>query len=150
MSSTHSQTRWMAGVAGWVMALAAAQAWAGDTTGLPAEKTSHGISYVSGGVGLDESNALKAAREDYSLDIETFQAAPSGKNEYTAAVPLTVTKPGGEVVFEAPTDGPFTLLRLPPGRYIVNASYAGQTQHRQVEVGNGLGAKASFVFKPGS
>jgi hypothetical protein len=144
-----SHTRWIAGVAAWTVASAVAHAWAGEQTGLPAEKTNHGIGYVSGGVGLDESAALKAAREDYSLDIETFQSA-HGKNEYTSAVPLTVTKLSGEVVFEAPTEGPFTLLRLPPGRYIVHATYEGQTQHRQVEVGTGLGAKATFVFKPGS
>lgn len=143
-----SQTRWIAGMAAWTVAFATAHAWAGETA-LPAEKTNHGISYVSGGVGLDESTALKAAREDYSLDIETFQSN-HGRNEYTAAVPLTITKPSGEVVFEAPTEGPFTLLRLPPGRYIVHAKHQGQTQHRQVDVGNGLGAKASFVFQPGA
>lgn len=149
MTAPSQKTRWITGMAAWTVAFAAAHAWAGEQTGLPAEKTSHGISYVSGGVGLDESTALKAARKDYSLDIETFQLA-HGKNEYTAAVPLTITKPSGEVVFAAPTDGPFTLLRLPPGRYIVQATYQGQTQHRQVEVGTGLGAKASFVFQPGS
>ncbi|MBC7701127.1 carboxypeptidase regulatory-like domain-containing protein [Aquabacterium sp.] len=143
------QTRWIAGLTGWALMLATAQACGAEHAALPAEKTSHGISYLSGGVGLDESTALKAARKDYSLDIETFQSA-NGKNEYTAAVPLTVTRSNGEVVFEAPTDGPFTLLRLPPGTYVVKASHQGQTQQRQVQVGTGLGAKASFVFKPGS
>lgn len=147
--TARSPTRLLAGMAAWTIALTSAHAWAAEQSGLPPEKSSHGIGYVSGGVGLDESAALKAARENYSLDIETFQSA-NGKNEYTAAVPLTITKPSGEVVFEASTEGPFTLLRLPPGRYIVHATYQGQKQHRQVEVGTGLGAKATFVFKPGA
>ena len=142
-------TPWKLRLAGLALTLATASALAATPAGLPAEKTNHGITYVSGGVGLDESEALKAARQNYSLDIEAFQLA-SGKNEYTAAVALTITKANGEVLFEAPTDGPYTLLRLAPGRYVVKASYQGQTQQRQVEVGTGLGAKASFIFKAGA
>ncbi|MBA4109615.1 MAG: carboxypeptidase regulatory-like domain-containing protein [Leptothrix sp. (in: Bacteria)] len=138
---------WAAGLTASVLLLSSAQACSGQLDALPAEKTSLGVTYVSGGVGLDESGALKVARKDYSLDIETFQLA-NGKNEYIAAVPLTITRPNGQLVFQAPTDGPFTLLRLPPGTYVVKASHQGQTQQRQVQVGTGLGAKASFVFKP--
>lgn len=141
------QTRWIAALSAWALLFSTAHACAGPRAALPAEKTSQGISYVSGGVGLDESGALKVARKDYSLDIETFQLA-NGKNEYIAAVPLTITRPNGEVVFQAPTDGPFTLLRMPPGTYVVKASHQGQTLQRQVQVGTGPGAKASFVFKP--
>ena len=145
--TAYPPTRWIAGISAWALLFSLAQACEGPRAALPAEKTSQGISYVSGGVGLDESSALKGARKDYSLDIETFQWA-NGKNEYIAAVPLTITRPNGEVVFQAPSDGPFTLLRMPPGTYIVKASHQGQTQQRQVVVGTGLGAKASFVFKP--
>lgn len=133
-------------MAGCALVLAMGHAW-GEPSAVPAEKTSHGISYVSGGIGLDESTALKAAKKDYSLHIEVFQSA-NGKNEYTAAVPLTVTRANGEVVFEATTEGPFTLLRLPPGHYIVKASHQGQAQQRQVQVGQSGTAKATFVFKP--
>lgn len=145
--NAHTPNRWIAGLSAWALLFSIAQACEGPRATLPAEKTSQGICYVSGGVGLDESGALKVARKDYSLDIETFQSA-NGKNEYIAAVPLTITRPNGEVVFQAPSDGPFTLVRMPPGTYIVKASHQGQTQQRQVLVGTGLGAKASFVFKP--
>lgn len=147
MTARLQKTPWIAALSAWALLFSTAHACEGPRAALPAEKTSMGVSYVSGGVGLDESAALKAARKDYSLDIETFQLA-NGKNEYIAAVPLTVTRPNGDVVFKAPSDGPFTLLRLPPGTYVVQASHQGQTQQRQVQVGTGLGAKASFVFKP--
>ncbi|RZI83873.1 MAG: carboxypeptidase regulatory-like domain-containing protein [Rubrivivax sp.] len=136
----------LAGVAGLALTVAFNAAFATEAAGLPTEKTSQGIAYVSGGVGLEESTALKSARAAYSLAVEVFHAA-GGKNEYTAAVPLLITRPDGSVVFDAPTDGPYTLLKLAPGRYVVQATYREQAQRRQVEVVSGGSAKASFVFK---
>ena len=112
---------------------------------LPAEKSSHGAAYVSGGIGLDESTALKAARADFPLTVEIFATA-DGRNEYTAAVPLTITRPGGEVVFDSMTEGPYTLIKLPPGSYVVKATHGGKAQARQVRIGAQGGARASFVF----
>ena len=144
-TSPRTMKTWIACAAGLMLALASSVAAA--QSALPAEKTSHSVAYVSGGVGLDESSAMKAARQSFPLSVEIFSSA-SGRNEYTSSVPVTISKPNGEVVFDDVTDGPYTLLRLEPGRYVVKATYNGQTQQRRVKVNKGQGgAKASFVFK---
>ncbi len=43
------------------------------------------VQYVSGGIGIDESEAMKAAASDYPLAL-TFAAQRDGKADYVAGV----------------------------------------------------------------
>ncbi len=128
-----------------VCAFAASPVQAADGSALPAEQHSEGVSYITGGVDLDQSTAIKAAMPGYPLVVEVFNSA-GGKNEYTAASKLSIRNPAGKVVFTTDLQGPFALLKLAPGRYDVTVDYEGQTRQRRIEVTSGRSARATFVF----
>lgn len=123
-------------------------AWAADAAVLPAEQESQGVSYVTGGVSLDESTAIKAAMSGYPLVVEVYRNA-GGKNDYTASSELTITAAKGGKVFSTAMQGPFALLRLKPGRYQIKVDYEGQSKQRSIQVRAGGSSHATFVFSGG-
>src|SRR5512146_125350 len=97
--------------AGLALAFAAAAA---NAAGLPPEHQAGSVSYVSGGVSDDDAAAFKQMRSSYPLSIELVQQQP-GRNEFTADANVKVIDMNGNVVLDAKADGPFMLVRLPPG-----------------------------------
>jgi hypothetical protein len=91
------------------------------------------VTYLSGGVGADESAAIKAQMPNYPVVLE-FAGTTQAGNEYLADVPVRITDMHGKTVLETDTRGPFLLVALPPGRYSVAATYQGKTVHRKVNV----------------
>lgn len=146
------QSRWTHGVVGAAMALALGAGMAGAAhdavaqnndaamapTGMPAVKQSGSIDYVTGGVGLDESHALKSAAPRWPLEL--LFAGPG--SDYLSDVHVDVTGGSGSV-FQATADGPYMLVKLPPGDYVVHASYKGQEKTQSIKIG-GAHQKASF------
>lgn len=124
-----------------------ADAQSGSPT-LPAEQQAQGISYLTGGVNLDESTALKSVMKHYPLVVEVFDNS-EGTNAYTSDAQLTLADRKGEQVFSATLAGPFALVKAPPGRYTAKVTYAGQTKQQAVTVKQGGHARATFVFKAG-
>ena len=91
------------------------------------------MQYVSGGIGLDESEALKAAAKDYPLAL-TFAAQVGGKADYVADVTVAIHDGQGKPVLRATSEGPYMLVKLPAGDYKVSATYgpdAGTPGRRQ-------------------
>lgn len=100
---------------------------------LPAAQTQNGITYLSGGIGLDESEAMKAAAKDYTLMI-TCSVQPTGK--YLADVKVNITDKSGSPVLETVIDGPMLLVQLAPGQYRISAENGGVTLNRSVDIGS--------------
>ena len=115
-----------------------------DAGALPAEKQEGSISYVSGGIGLGQSTQFQRARSRYPLTVEVFERT-GGYNQYTADAQLKISG-NGNVAFETQTDGPFTLIRIPPGSYRVEVTYQGRTKSKQVQVRGNGSARATLVF----
>jgi hypothetical protein len=116
--------------------------------GLPPERQAGGVSYVSGGVSADEAEAFKAMRNNYPLAIELVQQV-GGHNQFTADAKVRVMDHSGHVVLETRAEGPFMLVRLPPGRYRVEATFKGVTTEVPATVNIGGHAQATLSF-PGS
>jgi hypothetical protein len=131
------------------LALAGAGALAfGADPALPAERQAGGISYLTGGVADDQAAAFKQARAGYPLAIELVQRS-GGKNEYTADAQVQVADLAGNVVFAARAEGPFMLVRIPPGQYRVRGTLNGRSvEAAPVTVGAQGGAQATVVFPP--
>jgi len=102
----------------------------------------NGIAYATGGVGQDESAAMRGMAKDYSLRV--LAAAKSG--EYVADVKVAISDAQGKQVLALDTQGPYLLARLPPGRYRVDAAYGQARQTRQVQVPSSGQADVSFYF----
>ena len=108
--------------------LAPAQA---ETVGkIPPLRAEGALQYACGGIGLDESTAMRAAMKDYPLSL--LFAAKDG--EYLADIQVEVK--GAKDSYRFVAGGPVCLLKLPEGAYTVQATpKSGQTQSQQTHVG---------------
>ena len=77
------------------------------------------ISYITGGIGEDEEDAMKAAAGDYNLLISNAEK----DGEFTAGTNLVIRDAKGNEVLRARNTGPLFYAQLPPGRYVVDANY---------------------------
>ena len=116
-----------------------------DEGTLPAERSQGSVTYISGGIGQDESDAMKRAASRYSLAIEmSSPAAP--RAEYVADVRILIRDQRGTTVLSTTSDGPILLANLPPGRYTINADKNGKSQQRDIVVGSGARPRVKFSF----
>ncbi|AJZ57155.1 putative exported protein [Paraburkholderia fungorum] len=113
--------------------------------GLPPMQHSGGINYLSGGVGSDESTAIKGEMGHYPLVLE-FAGKTNAGNDYLADIPVQVSDAHGTVVLDANSRGPFMLISLPNGRYTVTATYQGNEVRRTVSVAVGAHAQELFIW----
>lgn len=113
----------------------AAVPWAtqAQTAGLPAMKSQDAGRYVCGGVGSDESQALRAAMKDHPLSL--LFARPGGA--YLADVEVRVKDARGATALALRTEGPVCLVDLPPGRYTIEAVSDGVAKSQAVTLGDG-------------
>jgi hypothetical protein len=120
-----------------VAGLLFASSLAAQTTFPPREHAQGAVSYISGGVSEDESQAMRAAAADYPLTLEL--AAPSGgpKDEYIAGAKVEILDRQGNPVLNTMTEGPFLLVRLPAGTYTVAVAWNGAAKSKTVEIDAG-------------
>lgn len=117
---------------------------------LPPEKHEGNVSYVSGGVPDEQLPAIKQARRDYPLVIELYQKA-GAKSEYTSGAQVKLTDKTGKVVLDDRSEGPFMLVKLPPGSYRVQATLNGKTMAaKSVSVASTGSRRAVIVFPQGT
>jgi len=78
-------------------------------------KSQTGISYMTGGVGLEERAVMKKEAESYNLWLEF--ATKNGN--YLSDVDVRIKDEKGAVVLEEKSTGPWFLASLPAGKYMV-------------------------------
>ncbi|TKC89768.1 carboxypeptidase regulatory-like domain-containing protein [Trinickia terrae] len=110
--------------------------------GLPQIQQQGDVSFVSGGVGSDESSALKRAQHDWPLALRF--TGPG--TEYLADVHVRIVNAHDGEVLNAESRGPYMLVRLRPGRYTVHAAYNGKDQMKAVTVSGSGSTKADFYW----
>lgn len=113
--------------------------------GLPPVQHAGGISYLSGGVGSDESTAIKSEMGNYPLVLE-FAGKTNAGNDYLADIPVQISDAHGTVVLDTSSRGPFMLISLPNGRYTVTATYNGNEVRRAVSIATGAHAHELFIW----
>ncbi len=106
----------------------------GQTTApMPAMKTQGAVQYVCGGIGSDESTAMRAAMKDHPLSLLFARA----DGAYLAEVAVTIKNANGATALEMRASGPVCLIDLPAGRYTVEAATEGVMKSQTVTVGSG-------------
>ncbi|WP_269506821.1 carboxypeptidase-like regulatory domain-containing protein [Burkholderia sp. IMCC1007] len=109
---------------------------------LPAATQQGDVSFVSGGIGKDQSTAFERNESAWPLALRfTGQGG-----EYLADVHVRIVDGKNNEVLKTDARGPYMLVKLPPGRYTVHASYQGSDESRAVTVGSKGGAKAAFQW----
>jgi hypothetical protein len=97
-------------------------------------KEQNGITYINGGVGTDEQNAMRALKADYNLRL-TFATKQTGA--YRSDVQLDIADAKGGNLLSVPNTGPMFFAKLPAGIYKISASAEGKTFKRTVRLGTG-------------
>jgi len=101
------------------------------------------VTFISGGVGIEEREALDAARPNYNLSL--LFSEQSG--DYLSDVMVRITDLNNNVFLEpVAVGGPKLFAKLPPGRYIVTAEAKGQSLQKTVTVKNNHQPAVSFVW----
>lgn len=100
--------------------------------------------YMSGGYGSDEREALKAMGRNYSLKL--IFAARNG--DYLSAVKVTIKDKRGETWLEAVSEGPWFYVKLPRGKYYVQAAYNGRVIKKTAVVKPPRQTSLSYYWKP--
>lgn len=141
-------TSWIGAALACAMIVGAPVVWAANGT-LPAMQHRGEIAWVSGGIGSDQSAAFKAAMPQYPLSLEFARHSAAG-NEYLANVPVKIADSSGTPLLDTRSRGPFMLVSIPAGRYVISARHDGQTERRAVDIGKHTGstprAHETFVW----
>jgi hypothetical protein len=110
--------------------------------GMPQIQQQGDVSFVSGGVGSDESKALQHAESRWPLALR-FTGPGS---DFLADVHVQIVDSHGSDVLHATSRGPYMLVKLRPGHYIVHARYESTEQQRSVTVPASGNTKAAFYW----
>jgi hypothetical protein len=109
------------------------------TSGMPRMRGEGNARYVCGGIGSDESTAMRAAMKDHPLSL--LFARPDGA--YLANVDVDIKGEGGSAL-RLRANGPVCLIDLPAGKYTVDASTEGSSKSQSVTLG---GAPRTLDFR---
>ena len=115
------------------------------TPALPEPGNQGGVPYLTGGIGADESQAIKAQQSKYALAL-TFATGSDGHNMFLASVPVKILDTSGTAVLDVITAGPYLLIDLPPGRYEIVTTHAGKEQRAHVLLAAGGHIERAFVW----
>ena len=110
--------------------------------GLPQIQHQGDVSFVSGGVGLDESKALQQAQSHWPLSLRF--TGPS--SEFLADVKVRVVDAQNNEVLNTSSRGPYMLVKLHPGHYTVHAQYKDHDESKAVTVTGNGSAKLAFYW----
>ncbi|POA35856.1 hypothetical protein C1884_00520 [Pseudomonas sp. GW460-R15] len=88
----------------------------------------NGIHYVSGGIGLDESEALLKT-QGYNLHI-TFSTGK--ENQYQSNVDVVIQSEKGNPLLSLSQVGPIVYVQLPANKYLVIASFNGHEERHTI------------------
>ena len=113
---------------------------------VPPTMYSNGISYITGGVGEDESTAIVAEAKLWPLLLELSQLE-NGRGVWIFGANIKVVNANKQTIFDAQADGPYMLINLSAGDYVVVATYQGVEQKRSISVKANTPQKISIFWK---
>lgn len=100
-----------------------------------------GISYVTGGIGKDESDALRATQSNYNLRI--VNADKSG--HFSGDTRVVISDLRHNTLLDA-ASGPLFYANLPRGKYIVEGYSQEQIKKQVITITNGKSSHIRFVW----
>ena len=100
---------------------------------VPATNAAMGARYRCGGVGSDDSEAIRAQMKEHPLSL--LFARPGGA--YLADIDVSIQGGGNMEPLNFRANGPVCLVDLPAGSYTVQATSGGVVKKESVIVGTG-------------
>ena len=105
----------------------------GVSSAITEGRTANDRGYVSGGIGLEESERLKQMADKFSLQL----IVSSRQDAYLADTRVTIIGANSQKILDMPLDAPWLLVDLAPGSYKVVVAHASGTQERNVTLAPG-------------
>lgn len=99
----------------------------------------NGITYLTGGIGEDESRAIQQTK-GYNLHMTFSKGAD---NKYIADADVVIQTAQGQSVLSLSQVGPMVYVKLPADKYVIVGSRGGQEKRQTVAID---GASASSVI----
>lgn len=109
---------------------------------LPEIHQQEDISYISGGIGENETEALREVKDQYNLRITSADKT----GEYRGDTRIIVSDTQGTVLLDATSAGPLFYTNLPNGRYTVDGYSEGQSKRKTIKVVRGKHARVHFSW----
>ena len=91
------------------------------------------VTYVTGGIGICESQEMRRIAKEYQLELVFVQKTPTAES-FLANIPVEVIDSKASYAIDTVTKGPFLLAKMPNGRYNVVATFNGETKSQVVSV----------------
>lgn len=113
-----------------------------QTHNLAEGRTAQDRRFITGGVGLEESEPMKAMANNFSLAV--VLAATSGA--YLADTHIAITDARGQRVLDLQLNAPYLLVQLDPGRYDIEANYKGMVQNRRINIDASSRQRVVFAY----
>ena len=105
-------------------------------------RTANDRAFVTGGIGLEESELLKQMANKYSLQV----VISSRSGAYLADTRVTIIGANSQKILDVPLDAPWLLVDLVPGTYKVFVAQGGRTQERNVTLAPGKREQLAVQF----
>lgn len=121
-------------IQGVLVAAAVAAAFAAPAVAAMAlpQPVHHGkVTYISGGIGQSEQQAIEDAARNYNLRITNANK----QGDFTTGTKLVIAAKNGHDLLRVASTGPLFYAKLPPGDYIIRAANDGQRRTREVKIG---------------
>ena len=120
---------------------------------LPPVQTQGQTEFMTGGIGRDESEALRKEGRTWPLMLQFAQGGGAADGAahagYISDVKVTIRDKSGTVVLDANAEGPYMLVRLAPGKYSLDATYESTTLHRDLKLEKGQIRKITLLWPAG-
>ena len=106
--------------------------------------TPSGIEYITGGIGDEENDKMNAVRKDYDVHM-TFAHPKTGS--YISGVKVTIKNDKNVIVLDRVLSGPHFFINLEKGKYIIEASFEGNSQIKTISTYDGHAKNLVYYFK---
>ena len=116
-----------------------------ETATLPQVQSQGQTEFITGGVGKDESDAIAQAAGAWPLMLELSQSA-APRAEFISDVQITIKDKSGNTVLDMTSAGPYVLVRLPAGKYSLDATYESKALHRDISIQKGRSKRLSLMW----
>jgi len=102
------------------------------------------VTFVTGGIGKEEADAMRADAPNYALEL-VFVRKVDNREEFVSDVRLRIADQNERVVVERAA-GPIVLAQVPNGTYTIVAEFGGQTRTQRVALSPGRHEKITMVW----
>ena len=113
---------------------------------LPEIKLENNIQTISGGIGLDESIAIRKESKNWPILFE-FSQINARKAQWISDVTIVVRDNKNKLIIAMNVEGPLILLKLAPGKYLLEATFEGNKNIRLFEIEDIKHKKISIYWK---